>query len=408
MPSLIGRRAETARISTLLGEIRAGSGAALMLQGEAGIGKTALLEWAAGQAGEMRVLRATGIESELELAFSGLAELCLPLLGRLDEIPAPQAGALRAAFALADGRPGDRFVLAMATASLLQAEARERPVLALIDDAQWLDRASTDALTFMIRRLHGRPIGTLVAARTGEFELRGVETLELAGLAEESALSLLGDRGDLAPEVARRLVALTGGNPLALREIVTGLGLDELSGRRPLQDPPRVGPSLERIFARRLDLLTSEARETLLLASVGAAHPLSAIVDELSLDGLAEAEDNGFLRIVDDGIAFRHPLVRSAVYHSAVPSAQRAAHRKLAGTLEGEAGAWHLAAAAVGVDETAAAALEAAGKEARSRSGYGPAPAAVPPPAPMNRPRGERAPNKIQTPQAATQAGQLT
>ena len=135
-----------ARISTQLGEIRAGRGAALALQGEPGIGKTALLDWAAGQAGDMRMLRATGIESELELAFSGLAELCMPLLGRLDEIPAPQRDALRAAFALADGRPGDRFVLAMATASLLQAEARERPVLALIDDAQWLDRASADAL----------------------------------------------------------------------------------------------------------------------------------------------------------------------------------------------------------------------------------------------------------------------
>ena len=214
------------------------------VQGEPGIGKTALLEWAAGQADEMRVLRATGIESELELAFSGLAELCLPLLGRLDEIPAPQRDALRAAFALADGRPGDRFVLAMATASLLQAEARERPVLALIDDAQWLDRASADALTFMIRRLHGGSIGTLVAARTGEFDLRGVETIELAGLAEESALSLLGERGDLAPEVARRLVALTGGNPLALGEIVTGLGPDELTGRRPL-----AGPTARRAFA---------------------------------------------------------------------------------------------------------------------------------------------------------------
>ena len=168
MTRLIGRGSELARIATQLGEIRAGRGAALMVRGEAGIGKTALLEWAAGQADGMRVLRVTGIESELELAFSGLAELCLPLLGRLDEIPAPQRDALRAALALADGRPGDRFVLAMATASLLQAEAREQPVLALIDDAQWLDRASADALTFMIRRLHGGPIGTLVAARTGE------------------------------------------------------------------------------------------------------------------------------------------------------------------------------------------------------------------------------------------------
>jgi hypothetical protein len=405
MLALIGRGSEMARITTQLGEIRAGRGAALVLQGEAGIGKTALLEWAAGQADGMRVLRATGIESELELSFSGLAELCLPLLGRLDEIPAPQRDALRGAFALAAGRPGDRFVLAMATASLLQAEARERPVLAVIDDAQWLDRASADALTFMIRRLHGGPIGTLVAARPGEFELRGVETIELAGLAEESALSLLAERGDLAPEVARRLIALTGGNPLALGEIVTGLGPDELAGRRALEDPPRVGPSLERVFARRLDRLTSEARETLLLASVGAAHPLSAIHDRLSDDGLAEAEDNGFLRIVEDSIVFRHPLVRAAVYHAAVPSAQRAAHRKLAETLDGEARAWHLAAAAVGLDEHAASALERAGEEARSRSGYGPAAAAFRRSAELTGVREERARRLYLAAEAATEAG---
>src|SRR5947207_2337762 len=208
MAPLIGRGREMARITTQLGEIRAGHGAALMMQGEAGIGKTALLEWAAGQTDGMRVLRATGIESELELSFSGLAELCLPLLGRLDEIPAPQRGALRGAFALAAGRPGDRFVLAMATASLLQAEARDGPVLALIDDAQWLDRASADALTFMIRRLHGGPIGTLVAARTGEFDLRGVETIQLGGLGEESGLSLLAGRCGVAPGVDRRHVPM--------------------------------------------------------------------------------------------------------------------------------------------------------------------------------------------------------
>jgi DNA-binding CsgD family transcriptional regulator len=403
MPALIGRGAEMARITTQLDAIRAGRGAALMLQGDAGIGKTALLEWAAGQADEMRVLRATGIESELELSFSGLAELCLPLLGRLDEIPVPQADALRAALALADGRPGDRFVLAMATASLLQAEARERPVVALIDDAQWLDRASADALTFMIRRLHGGPIGTLVAARTGEFDLGGVEKIALSGLAEENALELLGAR--VVPEVARRLVALTAGNPLALGEIVTGLGPDELAGRRALEDPPRIGPSLEQIFARRLDRLTSEARETLLLASVGAAHSLSAINDQLSDDGLAQAEDNGFLRIVDDHIVFRHPLVRSAIYHSAVPSAQRAAHRKLAAALEGEGRAWHLAAAAVGIDEDAASALEHAGQEARGRSGYGPAAAAFRRSAELTGVREDRARRLHLAAEAATEAG---
>ncbi len=394
-----------ARIATQLGEIRAGHGTALVLKGEPGIGKTALLEWAAGQADEIRVLRATGIESDLELAFSALAELCLPLLERLDEIPAPQGAALRAAFALAGGRPGDRFALAMATVSLLQAEARERPVLALIDDAQWLDRASADALTFMIRRLHGGPIGALVAARTGEFDVRGVETIELAGLPEESALAWLGERSDLAPEVARRLVALTGGNPLALEEIVTGLAPDELTGRRQLADPPRIGPSLERVFARRLEHLTSEARETLLLASVGAAHPLSAIHDQLSDDGLAQAEDHGFLRIVEDSIVFRHPLVRSAVYHSAVPSAQRAAHRRLAATLDGEARAWHLAAAAVGIDEDAASALERAGNGARSRSGYGPAASAFRRAAELTGVGEERARRLYLAAEAATEAG---
>jgi hypothetical protein len=281
-------------------------------------------------------------------------------------------------------------------------------VLAVIDDAQWLDRASADALAFMMRRLHGGPIGTLIAARTGEFDLRGVETLDLTGLSEESALALLRERDDLAPEVARRLIAFTGGNPLALRETVTGLRPDELTGRRPLQDPPRAGPSLERVFARQLERLPGAVRETLLLASVGAAHPLSAIHAQLSDAGLAAAEDRGFLQIVGDSIVFRHPLVRSAVYHSAVPSAQRAAHRRLAEVLEGEARAWHLAAAAIGPDETAAAALEDAGNDDRSRSGYGPAAAAFRRAAELTGPREERARRLHLAAEAATEAGLVT
>ena len=374
--SLIGRGHEKARISARLDDVRAGSGASLLLQGEPGVGKTALLTWAADQAGDMRVLRATGIESELELAFSGLAELCLPVLEHFDELPSPQRHALRAALALEDGLSGDRFVLAFATMSLLQAVARPRPVLVLVDDAQWLDRASADALAFVIRRLHHGPIGIFFTTRSGEFDLRGVEALEVAGLPEDRALELLAGLGEMGSEVAHQIVALTGGNPLALEEVVAALTPEELAGTRSLSDPPRAGPSLERAFARRLEPLSIDAREALLVASAGVAHPLSAIADALSAQGLAAAEDSGLLRVVEDRIVFRHPLARSAVYHSAVPSAQRAAHRKLAEVLVGDSRAWHLAAAAVGIDETAAAALEQAGEEMKRRRGHGPAAAA--------------------------------
>ena len=373
---LLGRDSETSRLSARLDDVRAGRGAVLLLEGEAGIGKTALLEWAAAQASDMQVLRATGVESELELAFSGLAELCLPLLQHVDEIPSPQRQALRAALALEDGLSGDRFVLALATTSLLQAAARPRPVLLLVDDAQWLDRASADALAFVIRRLHDGPIGIFVAARSGELDFRGVEVLEVTGLPEDSALELLADVGEMSSDVARQLVELTAGNPLALEEVGAALTPEELTGSRSLADPPRVGPSLERAFARRLEPLSSDARKTLLVASAGVAHPLSAIAAALSAEGLAAAEDSGLLRIVEDRIVFRHPLARAAVYHSAVPSAQRAAHRELADVLDGDSRAWHLAAAAVGVDETAAAALEQAGKDVKRRRGYGPGAAA--------------------------------
>jgi DNA-binding CsgD family transcriptional regulator len=373
---LLGRSTETSRLSARLDDVRAGRGAVLLLEGEAGIGKTALLEWAAAHASDMQVLRATGVESELELAFSGLAELCLPLLEHIDEIPSPQRQALRAALALEDGLSGDRFVLALATTSLLQAAARPRPVLLLVDDAQWLDRASADALAFVIRRLHDGPIGIFVAARSGELDLRGVEVLEVSGLPEGSALELLADLGEMSSEVAHRLVELTAGNPLALEEVVAALTPEELVGTRSLADPPRVGPSLERAFARRLEPLSSDARETLLLASAGVAHPLSLIAGVLSVEGLAAAEDSGLLRIVEDRIVFRHPLARAAVYHSAVPSAQRAAHRKLADVLVGDSRAWHLAAAAVGIDETAASALEQSGEDVKRRRGHGPAAAA--------------------------------
>lgn len=373
---LLGREAEIARLSPRLDDVRAGRGAVLVLEGEAGIGKTALLEWAAAEAADMQVLRATGVESELELAFSGLAELCLPVLDHLDEIPSPQRDVLRVALALEDGLSRDRFILAMATTSLLQAAARSRPVLVLVDDAQWLDRGSADALSFAIRRLHDGPIGILVATRTGEFDLPGVEVLTVTGLPEDDALELLATVGVMGREVAQRLVALTGGNPLALEEVVAALTPEQLAGTKPLAEPLRVGPSLERAFARRLERLSGDARETLLIASAGVAHPFSAIAGALPPEGLAAAEDSGLLRVVEDRIVFRHPLARSAVYHAAVPSAQRGAHRRLADVLTGDARAWHLAAAAVGIDEEAAAALEQAGHDAKSRMGYGPAAAA--------------------------------
>jgi DNA-binding CsgD family transcriptional regulator len=388
---LVGRQSECARIDELLERARLGRSGALVLRGEAGVGKTALLEYAAARAHEMKVVSALGVESEAELDFSGLLEVCRPMLEHLDEVPARQAEALRGALGLAPAGASDRFMIGAATLSLLAAAGEARPVLVVVDDAQWLDRTSADALLFAARRLEADPVCMVLAAREGEertFEAPGVGSLEVTGLDRESASSLLARDGGsaIAPEVADRLWHATGGNPLALLELPSMLSAGQLAGREPLEDPLPAGTSVERAFARRARALPGDSQRALLVAAVSVTDDLPTISAAAAVLGaeasaLEAAEDVALVHVRGGRIVFRHPLVRSAIYHAAAPSDRRAAHRALAATLRDdqypEQRAWHLAAAALGPDENAAGALALAAEHALRRSGYASAAAAL-------------------------------
>ena len=381
---LIGRESECARLDELVDRARLGRTAALVVRGEAGIGKTALLDYAAERADGMTVVRALGVESEAELEFSALHEVCWPLRDHLADLSEHQADALRAALGVTSGDAKDRFAVGAGALSLLAAAAEREPLLVVVDDAQWLDRSSRETLLFAMRRLRADRVALLYAAREGEerrFEAPGVESLSLAGLGPDAAASLLGDAGgpEVAPEVARRLLEESHGNPLALIELPGLLSAGQLAGVEPLEDPLPAGSAIERAFARRAEALPEDARTALLVAAVSPSNAVETVVgalDALGLSGeaLAPVEDAGLLRIADGRLNFRHPLVRSAVYHAAPGADRRAAHTALAEALTGspqtEARAWHLAGAALGQDEQAAEALAEAAEQARRRSGY--------------------------------------
>jgi hypothetical protein len=381
---LLGRRREQARVDALLADACAAISGALVVHGEPGIGKSALLRYAVGRAEGMTVLSATGVESESELPFSGPSELLHPVLGFFDEIPPPQARAL--AGALSVGPPGapDRFAISVATLSLLAAAAEQRPVLAVIDDAHWLDLSSREALVFAARRLHADPVLLLFAARAGEhvtFEAPGVQQLTLRGVDQDACNRLLARSGasEVSPSVADRILEATGGNPLAILEIPRVLSPAQLSGREPLAEPLPAGPAIQRSFARRLASTPRETQAALLAAAASQSGSTSEVRRACNTLGigyvaLEQAEDAGL--ISNDGvrIQFRHPLMRATVCHGATAPARRRAHRALAEALAGEPlasqRAWHLAAAVDGEDEKVAAALEDAAREARERSGH--------------------------------------
>ncbi len=383
---LVGRESECVRIDEVLERARGGRSAALVLRGDAGIGKTALLEYAVERAQDMKVVSALGVESETELDFSALLEVCRPMLDHIDEVPAGQAEALRAALGLAATGAADRFMIGAATLSLLAAAGEAHPVLVVIDDAHWLDRPSADALRFASRRLEADPVCVLFATREGDeptFEAPGIDSLRVAGIDRTSASSLLA-RDGVGPDVADRLWQATGGNPLALLELPSVLSARQLAGREPLEDPLPAGASVERAFAGRARALPRDAQRALLVAAVSTTDDMATVSEaaaELCADAsaLEAAEDAGLVHVRGGRIRFRHPLVRSAVYHTAAPSDRRAAHRALTTTLrlQPEQRAWHLAAATLGPDEEAASALAAAAEHALLRSGYASAAAAL-------------------------------
>ncbi|HTU28882.1 MAG TPA: AAA family ATPase [Solirubrobacteraceae bacterium] len=373
---LLGRDHERRRVHGALERARDGASDVLAVVGEPGIGKTSLLEDAAANADGMRVLQARGIESEARIPFASLFELLRPALGELGRIPAPQARALEGALALRATEAQERFAVGAATLSLLAAHAEQGPVLVLVDDAHWLDGSSAQALLFAIRRLIADPIAVLLGVRQDEPSLldgADLETLRLGGLSSEDAEALL---PGLAPETTRRLHGATGGNPLALLELA-----GEPDTLAPEGAPVLVSARISGAFARRAGSLTGPQRRMLLLAAASDSGDLALLERAASRLGiesaaLVAAEQAGVISLATGTVEFRHPLARSAVYAAAGAQERRDVHRALAGALpdrDVDRRAWHLATAASGIDDGAAAALEQAGERARGRSAYAPA-----------------------------------
>lgn len=381
---LHGRDLERARLAALVDEAGQGRAGALVVHGEAGAGKSALLEEVVTGAGAARVLRTQGLESESPLAFAALHRLLRPVLRLLDRIPVPQARALRVAFGQEEGAAVEPFLVAVATLSMLTEAAEESPVLCVVDDAHWLDLASADALLFAARRLQADRVALVFAARDGDvrtFTHDGVPSLLLGGLNATAARALLADRegGVLAEEVCERLMEQTGGNPLALVELPTVLTAAQLEGSAPMPSRLHLTAGVERLFLDRCRRLPEQVQTLLLIAAADDSGQLSTVrraaavlgVDERALN---EAEQSGLVVTEGDSVRVKHPLVRSAVYQAATGLERRDAHRALAGALghidDPDRQAWHRAAAADGPDDGVVAALEGAALRAERRGGY--------------------------------------
>jgi DNA-binding CsgD family transcriptional regulator len=377
--SLRGRRSECAVFDELLGAIRGGDGRSLVVRGEAGIGKTALLEYLVESASDLTVIRAVGVESEMELAFATLHQVCAPLLDRLARLPAPQRHALQIVFGLKVGAPPDRFLVGLAVLSLFAEVAEERPLLCVVDDAQWLDHASALTLAFVARRLLAEPVGIVFAAREPGEELEHLPELQVHGLRNGDARALLGSvvRSLLDERVRDRIIAETRGNPLALLELPRGLTATQLAGGFGLLGAHRLMGQIEESFVRRLASLPNDARLLLLIAAadpVGDPVLLWRAAERLGIapSAAGAAESDGLLAI-GGRVTFRHPLVRSAVYQSASLEDRRAVHMALAEVTDPQADsdrrAWHQSAAAAGPDEQVAAELERSAGRAQARGG---------------------------------------
>ncbi len=369
---LLGRDAERRQLDLLLGQARAGSSGVLVLRGAPGIGKTALLGYAAGVAGSMQVLRATGIEAETELAFAGLYSLLHPLADHLPALPERHAAALQAALGLSHDRaPPERLAAAAGTHGLLTLAAEHSALLLLVDDLHWLDPASGEALTFALRRLGNDAIACVMTLREGVPVPAGLPCRDLDGLGRDPAAQLVEAIAGIrpTPAVASRLHAETGGNPLALVALSAALTAKQLGGAEMPEMPLQPGPAIRQRFAAGLDQLSPPARTALLVAAAAGRCVAAEVAAAAGLmrggDGqaLGEAEAAGLVRITAEGVHFSHPLLRSVAYHAAAPALRRRAHRALADVLSGldaERAAWHRAAAATGPDDDAAAALEVA------------------------------------------------
>lgn len=383
--ALYGRGAEQAAIQKLLAFARGGVGASLGLLGEAGSGKSALLTDAARQAsGDMTVVTTSGAESEAPLAFAALQRLLWPLMSRLGAVAQPQARALRVAFGEEVGEAGDRFLVFMGALSLLAAAAEESPVLIVVDDAHWLDDASAAALHFIARRIAMEPMALLWAARVDgprRFDEADFPVLQLGGLDLDAVLAILAEetRAEVSPEVAALLLASTGGNPLALRELPSVLTRQQLSGHTPFPSRLPVTERVERVFLDRARRLSVDAQTLLLVISADESARLATVLRAVTTLGadpgaLVEAEQSRLVAVTDGQVAVRHSLVRSAVYSAAPSVERRRVHAALAtvltGTEDADRRAWHRSSSVIEPDESVVADLVAAAERAERRGGH--------------------------------------
>jgi AAA ATPase domain len=376
---LRGRRSECAVLDRLIEAVRAGESRALVVRGEPGMGKTALLDYLAGHAPGCRVVRAAGVQSEMELAFAAMHQLCAPMLDRLDHLPGPQRAALGTAFGSSAGPAPDRFLIGLAVLSLLSDVAAEQPLVCLVDDQQWLDRASAQVLAFVARRLEAESVGLVFAARTAGEELAGLPTLAVEALRDGDARALLDSAvtGPLDARVRDRIVAETRGNPLALVELPRALTPAELAGGFGLPSVDALPGAIEASFQRQLDALPAETKR---LVQLAAADPVGDPVlvwraaERLGIGAgaAAPAAEAGLLEFGAQ-VRFRHPLVRWLAYQSASLPDRQEVHRALADVTDPQADpdrrAWHRAQAAPGPDEDIAVELERSASRAQARGG---------------------------------------
>jgi DNA-binding CsgD family transcriptional regulator len=393
-PGLYGRNGELDLLDGLLGRLATGRGGAVVVRGEAGVGKSALLAVAGERADAqgVLVLSATGVECETQLPFAGLHQLLQPLISGVDRLPSPQRDAIRAAFGMTTAAPPELFLIALATLELLSEAAEEVPRMILIEDAQWLDRPSSDVLAFVARRVALEPVAVLIAIRDGYggvFGLAGLREMHLGPLDDESAHAVLDARTpDLSPAARAEVLELAAGNPLALEELPSVIADERVSSRvMPLTALP-ITARLERAFVSRVDDLPPAARLALVVAASDDGNMLTEVLAAASLisggmrmteEALQPAESARLIEQDGLRISFRHPLVRSAIYQAAGPAQRRSAHGALATVLDDDParGVWHRAAAALGPDDDVATQLEIAATQAQHRGAIAVAVAAL-------------------------------
>jgi len=378
-PELVGRRSERELLDGLIDAVRRGESHALIVHGEAGVGKTALLGYLVEQASGLRVTRTSGVQSEIELAFAGVQQLLAPVLDRSERLPVPQREALLTAFGTGSGPAPDRFLVALAILSLLSDVAEEQPLICIVDDEQWLDRASAQALAFVARRLGAESVGLVFAARGTSRELAGIPELVVEGLGRGDAHALVESvlTGPLDDQVRDQIISETRGNPLALLELLRGLTAAALAGGFALPEAMPLPGGIEESFRRRLEALPAETRRLVRLAAadpVGEPVLVWRAAERLGIrsEAATPAAEAGLLTI-GVRVRFRHPLVRSAAYRSASPEERRIVHCALADAtdaqLDPDRRVWHRAQAAAGPDEEVAEELERSASRAHDRGG---------------------------------------